>query len=299
MHFVDTHCHIQSSIEADGEGGEAITRSMWAKVGHPTGDELIERAEEYGVKQLICVGCSLPDSRLAVDFVQGRPQCFASIGIHPHEAKDYVVPGLDPDDTRPDADDTLELVLDEGALAEFAELASDEKVVAIGECGLDYYYEHSDPVSQQRVLRYQLELALERDLPVIFHVREAFEDFWSIFDAVNAEAGQRKLRGVLHSFTDSAENLRLALDRGLLIGMNGIATFTKDEKQLEMYKSVPLSSILLETDSPFLTPHPYRGTICEPYHISVTAEFIAKLRNMPLQDLAAATTANAHRLFKL
>jgi TatD DNase family protein len=297
MHFVDTHCHIQSSAELGGEGGEAITRNMWAKIGHPTGDELIARAEKYAVKELICVGCSLSDSLLAVDFVQERPQCYASIGIHPHEAKDYVAPGLDPADLRPDADDTLELVLDELKTTAFAALADEPKVIAVGECGLDYFYEHSDPVSQQKILRFQIELALEHDLPLIFHVREAFDDFWPIFDEL--QSGSKKIRGVLHSFTDSLEQMERAVARGLYIGVNGIATFSKHKKQLEMYQKIPLSRILLETDSPFLTPNPYRGTICEPYHISVTAEFIAHLRKISLSDLAAATTANAHNLFNL
>lgn len=297
MHFVDTHCHIQSSSELGGDGGEAVTRKMWAKLGHPTGDELIVRAEKYGVKEMICVGCSLSDSQLAVNFVQDRKQCYASIGIHPHEAKHYVVPGLDPDDTRPDADDTLELVLDPDKTTEFAELATDKKVVAIGECGLDYYYEHSDPVSQRRLLIFQIELALEYDLPLIFHVREAFNDFWPIFDSLNS--GKRPIRGVLHSFTDTMSNMEKATDNGLYIGVNGIATFTRGEAQLKMYKSIPESRLLLETDSPFLTPSPYRGNICEPYHISVTAEFLAHLRGTSLPDLAAATTANAHNLFNL
>lgn len=297
MHFVDTHCHIQSCAEHGGEGGEAVTRKLWAKHGHPSGDELISRAAKYGVKELICVGCSLPDSRLAVDFVRNRPDCFASIGLHPHEAKEYVIPGLDPNDTRPDADETLELVLDEMLLADFAGLAENDKVVAIGECGLDYYYQHSDPISQRKVLEFQLELALSRDLPLIFHVREAFDDFWEIFESYNSK--QRPICGVLHSFTDNKANMEKAIDNGLYVGVNGIVTFTSDVAQREMYKNIPLSRLLLETDSPFLTPSPYRGTICEPYHISVTAEFLADLRGISLQDLAAATTANAHKLFKI
>jgi len=288
MHLVDTHCHIQSSEKLTGEGGEAVTRAMWAKLGHPSGDELIARAEQHGVKELICVGCSLPDSVLAVDFVQGRANCYASIGIHPHEAKDYVSAGSGPAGT---------LMLDMPTLDQFVALATSDKVVAVGECGLDYFYEHSDPASQAEILRFQIKLALEHDLPLIFHVRDALDDFWPIFDSLNS--GDKPIRGVLHSYTDSPANLQKALDRGLYIGVNGIATFTRSEAQLEMYRSIPLSRILLETDSPFLTPSPYRGSICEPYHISVTAEFVANLRKIHLSDLAAATTANAHNLFNL
>jgi TatD DNase family protein len=274
MHFVDTHCHIQSSAKTSGDAGEAVTVSKWAKIGHPGGDELIARAAQYGVKELVCVGCSLPDSELAVDFVQGRENCYASIGIHPHEAKDYV-----DDAAKRDA---------------FAQLAERTKVVAVGECGLDYFYEHSDPASQQSILRFQMELAVRHDLPMIFHVREALDDFWPIYDSFD-----RPIRGVLHSFTDTRANLDKAVERGLYVGVNGIATFTKSEAQLDMYRAIPLKNLVLETDSPFLTPSPYRGNICEPYHISVTAEYLAHLRETSLSDLAAATTANAHNLFNL
>lgn len=277
MELIDTHCHIQSSQKQTGDGGEAVTRSLWAKAGHPTGDELIARAAEHGVTRMICVGCSLPDSQLAVDFVQGRQECWASIGIHPHEAKDHLLDGkLDPEKCQ-----------------EFAALVRHERVIAVGECGLDYFYEHSAPADQETILRFQIELALEHGLPLIFHVREALDDFWPIFDSYQG------IRGVLHSFTDTQANLDKAVERGLYIGVNGIATFAKNENQQNMYKNIPLSNLLLETDSPFLTPSPHRGTICEPYHTRVTAENLAHTRGVSLDTLAAATTENAHKLFNL
>ncbi|HSH18608.1 MAG TPA: TatD family hydrolase [Candidatus Saccharimonadales bacterium] len=282
IEFIDTHCHIQSA--GDGAGataGERITREKWAKLGR-SGDEIVAKATEYGVSRLVCVGCDVPDSRLAVGFVQDRPGTWASIGIHPHEAGRYVGTPA--------------------ALDEFAALAERSKVVAVGECGLDYYYEHSRPEQQAEILRFQLDLAGKHDLPVIFHVRgasmveqrkDAFRDFWPIFDEFPG------IRGVLHSFTDTAANLEKALERGLYIGVNGIATFVKDPAQLDMYKNIPLSRLLLETDAPYLTPTPYRGTICESYHISVIADFLGGLRQEPLTDLARATTENAVNLFNL
>jgi TatD DNase family protein len=257
---------------------------MWEKAGFPTGDELIGRARQYGVQKMICVGCSLPDSELAIGFVKDRENMYASIGIHPHESKDYI--------------DSMER--DGSKLARFTALAAQPKVIAVGECGLDYHYGHSDPASQALILRYQIELALAHDLPMIFHVREAFAHFWPIFDsyAGQGSAGQ-PIRGVLHSFTDNQANLDMAVERGLYVGVNGIATFTKSQEQRDMYKNIPLSRLLLETDSPFLTPSPYRGNICEPYHISVTAEFLAGLRNEPIIQLAQTTTANARNLFNL
>lgn len=269
LELVDTHCHIQS---AGTDDGERSTREKWSKAGL-TADGMITKAAQYGVTRLICVGCDVADSQLAVDFVQDRERAWASVGIHPHEAKRYIG--------------------DNEELAAFAELATASKVVAIGECGLDYFYVHSPEKDQAAILRYQIELAIKHDLPMIFHVREAFDDFWPIFDSY------QNIRGVLHSFTDSSANMEKAVERGLYIGVNGIATFTKDEKQREMYKNIPLSSILLETDAPFLTPSPYRGTICEPYHISVVAEFLGGLRQEPLKDLARVTSENALNLFRI
>jgi TatD DNase family protein len=268
MELVDTHCHIQS---AGLKKGERTTRELWAKAPALTPDVIIKNATVAGVTRLICVGCDLEDSRLAADFAQNRAMCWASIGIHPHEAQHY-------------ADQPTKL-------SEFAALADQSKVVAVGECGLDYYYEHSPKSAQQTVLKYQIELALKQDLPLIFHVRDAFDDFWPIFDSYHG------LRGVLHSYTDNKSNLERALERDLFIGVNGIATFAKDPSQLAVYTEVPLQKLLLETDSPFLTPTPYRGSINEPKQVARVAEFMSELRQASQEELSATTTANARQLF--
>ena len=213
----------------------------------------------------------MADSELAVAFAQKHEGVWASIGIHPHEAKDHL--GRD-------------------TQARFAALASLPKVVAVGECGLDYFYGHSPKEDQAAVLRFQLELALEYSLPLNFHVREAFDDFWPIFE------NYRGVRGVLHSFTDSQENMERAVAHGLYIGVNGIATFTRDEAQLVTYRTIPQHSLLLETDAPFLTPKPFRGKVCEPKHVVHTAEFLAELRGTTVSELAVTTTTNARKLFK-
>jgi TatD DNase family protein len=274
MELVDTHCHIQSAglLEA-ASAGERVTREKWSKIPDRTAEVIVSEAVQNGVTRMVCVGCDLNDSQLAVDFVRDKPECWASIGIHPHEAQHFVD--------------------DMAALANFAALATRDKVVALGECGLDYYYGHSPQVDQVKILRFQIELALQYDLPMIFHVRDALEDFWPIFDSYKG------VKGVLHSFTDTRENLDKAIARGLYIGVNGIATFTKDESQLEMYKNIPKSRLLLETDAPFLTPSPYRGNICEPYHIKVIAEFLSELRGEAIEDLAAVTTDNAKALLRI
>lgn len=268
MDLVDTHCHIQSIGTDDGE---RITREMWSKNSDLDANGAITAAGEQGVTKMICVGCDLDDSKLAIGFVQERPQCWASVGIHPHEAKRYVG--------------------ESGKLAELEQLVRLPKVVAVGETGLDYHYEHSNPSDQLEVFKWQVEIARENDLPVIFHIREAFDDFWDLMDNY---AG---VKGVLHSFTDNNDNLLMAIERGFYIGVNGIATFTKSEEQLEVYKNVPIDKLLLETDAPFLTPKPFRGNINEPKQIGVIADFLAELRGEDRQLLATATTENASRLF--
>ena len=268
MDLVDTHCHIQSIGQTRGE---RITRELWAKVPDLTADAVVTGAAGQGVTRLICVGCDLEDSRLAIEFAAQHEGCWASVGLHPHEAKRYAG--------------------NRAQLDEFAVLAEQAKVAAVGECGLDFYYSHSPKAAQLEVLRFQLELALEHQLPLIFHVREAFDDFWPVFD------DYRGVRGVLHSYTDSAANLAKALKSGLLIGVNGIATFAKDPALRAVYRSIPLNSLLLETDSPFLTPHPHRGSINEPKRLAAVAAFLAELREESPEALAAATTANARRLF--
>ena len=268
MELVDTHCHIQS---IGASAGERVTRELWAKADGLTGDSVVAGAVAAGVTRLLCVGCDLADSQLAAAFVQNRPNCWASVGIHPHEAQHFA--------GQP------------AKLADFAALATQSKVVAIGECGFDFYYNHSPRAAQTEVLRFQIELALKHDLPLIFHVRAAFDDFWPIFDSYQGA------RGVLHSFTDSAANLAKGLERGLFIGVNGIATFAKDSQLLEVYRTIPSDRLLLETDAPFLAPAPYRGGINEPKRIATIVDCLADLRDVDHKDLAKDTTNNACRLF--
>jgi TatD DNase family protein len=178
-------------------------------------------------------------------------------------------------------------------IAKTAKVISNPKVVAAGEMGLDYYKSETPRDVQQKVLRAQIEAALPAHKPFIFHVRDAWSDFWRIYDEY---AG---LQGVIHSFSSGTKQLDAALSRGLYVGLNGIMTFTKDHAQLDAAKKVPLDKLLLETDAPFLTPEPFRGEVCEPKHVAATAEFLSKLRKEPLQDIATATTQNARKLFRI
>lgn len=255
MKFTDTHCHIHESR-------------------YPEAEQALTRAREQGIDRLICVGTDETTSDEAVRFAMEHENVWASVGLHPHDAK-----------TGLEAVQKLEDLIKRDKNLHVG------KVVAIGECGLDYFYTHSPKEVQKEMLIKQLELASRYSLPVIFHVREAFEDFWQIYDSFPS------LKGVLHSFTDNKENLEKGLARGLYIGVNGISTFTRDEKQLEMFASIPVDRLLFETDSPFLTPKPHRGMVNEPAFVTHVAQHIANLQSINLKELSRATERNATTLF--
>lgn len=229
--------------------------------------DVMTRARHHGVNQMICIGTNEQSSKEAVEFAHNHEHVYAAIGVHPHDTKD--------------------------GYAAIEPLFSDPNVVAVGEIGLDYFYTHSPREVQIQALESQMQMALDHNKPIVFHVREAFDDFWPIFDNFSG------VRGELHSFTDTKEQLERALMRGLYIGVNGISTFTKDEAQKEMFASIPLKRLLIETDAPFLTPVPFRGKVNEPAFVRSVAEHHAKIRGLSLDEVAAATTANATALFAL
>jgi len=258
--LIDTHCHIHES-------------------DYPiSGSDAIKRAHNVGVTQMICIGTNIPDSQLALDFASKHDGVFASVGIHPHYAKDGI--------------DGLDRLVDSVYLGKLQ-----RKLVAIGEIGLDYHYENSPRDDQINILKLQIELALKYDLPIIFHVREAYDDFWKVFDSFKSD--KRQIRGVLHCFTDTMENAEKGLKRGLYIAINGISTFTNDELQKEMFSKIPLEKILLETDAPYLAPKPFRGKINEPAFVKNIAEYNCDFHNVSFEEFSNITTANTNELFKL
>jgi len=233
-------------------------------------DGLLHQATEAGVDRFITVGVNTADSRAAVELAAVYAPVWAAVGIHPHDAGEA-----------------------EQGMDYIRELAGRRKVVAVGECGLDLYKAKATLEQQTAALRAQIGLALELDLPLIFHVREAFEPFWAI---LGDYAG---VRGVVHSFTGSPAEVERAVAAGLHIALNGIVTFNKDAGLLETARQIPAERLVLETDCPFLSPVPHRGKTNEPARVADIAAFVAHLRGESVRALASQTTANAERLFKL
>lgn len=301
--LVDTHCHIHES-------------------NYPlNADETLKRAQEAGVEALICVGTSLQSSREAIAFASVRENVFVSVGVHPHDTREgwgeiEKLASAQTSSTSQEAASAITGLAHSGVPFEDGgssgslsaqstrgkesgeqeeEISSrpSSKIVAIGEIGLDYFYTHSPREVQLQALEEQINLALHYHLPIIFHVREAFSDFWPLFDNFHG------IRGVLHSFTDTTVHMEEALKRGLSIGVNGISTFTRQEEQKAMFRAIPLDRLLLETDAPFLTPTPLRGKVNEPAFVRHVAEHHAHLRGISVEEIARNTTTNARALFAL
>ena len=268
MNIIDTHCHIH-----DPEFARKYKKPV---------EQIVDEAKAAGVFPFVSVGTDGESSRIAVQFAK-QHGTYASLALHPHEVSEKPADKID----------------EEFALLASIAAENHKEVVAIGECGLDYFYHKEKEVqaAQQALFRRHLDLARKHDLPLIFHIRDAFEDFFAIIDEYNKTGPA--IRGVVHSFTAFTEQLEECVKRGLYVGVNGIMTFTKIEAQLAAAQAIPREYLVLETDAPFLTPAPFRGNMCELYHIVETAKFLAALRKEPLEELAAYTTDNAKKLFSL
>ena len=253
-YLIDSHCHIH---DADTYKW-FLSRDKKANLADYTPEKLLKRAEDNGVKQMICIGTTHEDSLRAHDFAAQHDGVFWSYGIHPEEAIGNV----------------------SALLSEYASL------IAIGEVGLDYHHGTKHRTQQIKLLEQFLQLATDHHLPVIFHVREAYDDFFPVVDNFPG------LKAVVHSFSDSQDNLTQALKRDFFIGVNGMATFTN-------LPLPPLEKTLLETDAPFLAPKPYRGHTNEPALIKDIAVFLAATHHITVEQVAAQTTANARQLFRL
>jgi TatD DNase family protein len=253
--MIDTHAHIHD--KAFDEDRDAV----------------VERMHAAGVRTAITVGCDLADSTRALDTAM-RYGLYASVGIHPHEAKDA------PADIA----------------AAFEPFLANGRVLAIGETGLDYYYDHSPRDAQQQVLRAQIALAREKGYPLIFHHRDAFDDFVAIL----REQWRAGMRGVIHCFTgDTAQAQTYVREFGMLLGIGGVITFKSAQPIRDAVQSVGLEHLILETDCPYLAPVPHRGKRNEPAYVSLTADALAQLLGMSREEVASVTSDNAKALFRL
>jgi TatD DNase family protein len=235
--------------------------------------EVVDRAQAAGVRYIVSVGIDLPSSRAAVALADEFPCVYATVGIHPHYVAD----------------------VDEAVYGELAVLSRHPKVRAYGEIGLDYARDYAPHGVQIAHFERQVQLAKGLGLPLIIHDRDAHEEVMAILRA----AAPLPTGGVMHCFSGDVQLAVAAMDLGLMISITGVVTFAKAEQLHEVVRRVPLASLLLETDGPYLTPEPFRGKRNEPAYLLYTAERIAQLRGLSLDEVVRQTSANAVRLFAL
>lgn len=253
--LVDTHCHIH---DARFDTDRA---------------QVLQRAREAGVGIMISIGCDLETTKRAQALAQVHKDVYFSAGYHPHEAR----------------------LASKEVLSELKEIAQDKKCVAIGECGLDYYYNHSPKEAQLAVFNQQIELAKELKKALVIHVRDAFEDCLEQLKGFPF----REVPVVIHCFTGSLEIAKRFLNLGCIISISGIATF-KDPGELDqVIVAAPLDQLLVETDSPYLAPLPYRGKRNEPSYVVNVAQKVAELKQIEFKGVSEALTRNSLNVFKI
>tara|TARA_B100000614_G_scaffold66367_1_gene58739 strand:+ start:89 stop:847 length:759 start_codon:yes stop_codon:yes gene_type:complete len=247
--MIDTHCHLYD---------KKLINDL---------DDIVINAKNANIIKMICIGDSIETSKKSIEISETYNQIYASFGIHPHEARE--APNL-----------YLDII---------KKNAVHKKVVAIGEIGLDYHYNFSDPKIQKKVFREQLELAKELDLPAVVHCRNADEDLYNIISE------SKHSKGVVHCFASDISFANKIIDLGFKISFTGMITFVK---HLEIViKAIDLKHLLIETDSPYLTPIPYRGKTNQPAYVKQIAKAIASIKNISIEEVDKITTENAFLLF--
>ncbi len=236
-------------------------------------NEVIERALQEGVKQILCIGTTLEGSRSSLALAEKYPFIHATAGVHPHEAS----------------------AVDESTYEAIRDLSKHRKIVAIGEVGLDYHYEHSPGDIQREVFRRFISIAKECSLPLVVHTREAEEDTLAIL----SENGASAVGGVIHCYSGSLEMARACIKMGFYISIPGIVTFKKGANIAEVVREIPIERMLIETDAPYLAPVPCRGRRNEPSYVRYVAEKVAEIKGLSFEDVARITTLNAEHLFGL
>lgn len=258
MELIDSHAHIDDSrFDEDREG-------------------MLDRARAAGITTLLAIGTGPGPEKLdaAMPFAEAYDWIYTTVGIHPHEAKDVTA----------------------GHLDELARLALHPKVIAWGEIGLDYFYDHSPRDAQERVFREQMELAAVAKLPIIIHCRDAWADCLRVIEEVWRPTG---LGGILHCFTSTLEDALRGVEMGFMISFAGNSTYPKTQNLRDVAKVLPLENILIETDAPYLAPRPYRGKRNEPAYVAEVARILASVRDLPAEEFAARTAGNFRRFFRL
>lgn len=251
--YFDTHAHLDDRKYREDQ------------------DLVISRAKEAGLELIVNVGYNIASARRTVELTKKYDLIYGTVGMHPHDAKD----------------------LDGDGLRELKRLAQEPKIVAIGEIGLDYHYDHSPRDVQQRVFRRMIGLAQEVKLPIVIHDREAHEDVFRILCEEKAE----EVGGIFHCYSGSWPLAKEAIEMGFYISIAGPITFHNAKKTVEVVKEVPLEWLLIETDSPYLAPVPYRGKRNEPAHVVKVAEMIAQIKGLEVEEVGRVTTANGKRAY--
>lgn len=262
MRLTDTHCHLNLNHYQDDL------------------ETVLARARDQGVVRILIPGTNLETSKKAVELAERYSELFAAVGVHPNEATSW-------------NDDTCR---------QLEELAAHPKVVAIGEIGLDYYRQYAPHDLQQEILKQQLNLATKTDLPVIIHNRESLSDLWPVLARWQSELSRDGSQladrpGVLHSFDGDLDTAFEVIEHRFFIGVTGPITFQNATARQEMFRRLPLNALLIETDSPYLTPHPFRGRRNEPGYVVYVAEKLANLHDIPIEQIADQTGQNADWLF--
>jgi TatD DNase family protein len=258
MELIDSHAHIDFPQFAEDRGA------------------VLERARKAGMTALLAIGTGPGPEKLdsAIPFAEEHDWIYATVGIHPHEAKQVTGHHLD----------------------ELAKLAKHPKVIAWGEIGLDYFYDHSPKEVQAEVFREQMELAAAEKLPIVIHCRDAWADCLKMLEVHWRPTG---IGGILHCFTSTLEDAKRGVDMGFMVSFAGNSTYPKTQNIRDVAKELPLANILIETDSPYLAPQAYRGKRNEPAYVEEVARTLASVRNLAPEEVAAATAENFRRFFGL
>ncbi len=252
--FIDSHCHL--SYDDYGDDLEQV----------------IQRALDVDIKTMLTICTKLDEARSIIKLAQSRKELYCSVGVHPHDAEST----------------------DENLADALKTLAKEDKVIALGETGLDFYYEHSPRQKQTQAFKDHIQVAKETGLPLVVHTRDAEEETIACLAAERSN-----IKGVIHCFSGTQDLADQSLDLGFYISISGIVTFKKADELRAIVKNVPLERLLLETDAPFLAPVPQRGKRNEPAFMVHTAQVVADIKGVPLEELAAITSKNFYTLFNV